>query len=46
MFHGSAAAFGTWMSLVIGAGEMLEIKVRVDLRSRDVGVAEKFLHAA
>src|SRR5215469_11703719 len=35
-----------WVSSVVNAGEMLEVKVGVDLRSRDVGVAEQLLHSA
>ena len=42
----SAAAFGTRMSLFICAGKVLEIKMGVDLGGTDVGVTQKFLHAA
>jgi len=31
---------------VVDAGQMLEIKVRVDLRGRNVSVPEQFLYAA
>ena len=34
------------MCLIVYLGQMLEIKVRVDLRRGDVGVAQEFLHAA
>ena len=34
------------MCLVVYLGQMLEVKVCIDLRRADVGVAEKFLHAA
>ena len=34
------------MGFVVDAGQMLEIKVRVHLRRTDVGVTQKFLHAA
>jgi hypothetical protein len=34
------------MGTLISAGEMLEIKVGVDLGSADVGVAQQFLYAA
>jgi hypothetical protein len=44
MYFGSTAAFGARMGLIVCAGEMLEIKVRVDLRRADVGVSQKFLH--
>jgi hypothetical protein len=32
--------------LIVDAGEMLEIKVSVDLGGGDVGMAQKFLHAS
>ena len=35
-----------WVRSVVDPGEVLEIKVRVDLRRADVGVAEQFLHRA
>ena len=34
------------MCLVVYLGQMLEIKVCIHLRSRDVGVAQKLLNAA
>ena len=34
------------MGFVVDAGQVLEIKMRVHLRRTDVGMAEKFLHAA
>ena len=34
------------MGLIVDAGEVLEIKVGVDLGCRDVGVAEQLLHPA
>ena len=34
------------MGRVVNAGEVLEVKVRVDLGGGDVGVAEQLLHAA
>src|SRR6185295_9177224 len=34
------------MGSVVGAGQVGEIKVRVDLRGGDVGVTEQLLHAA
>ena len=32
------------MGLIIDAGEVLKIKVSVDLRRGDIGVAEQLLH--
>src|SRR5580658_5298553 len=34
------------MGSVVNAGEVLEVKVSIDLGGRDVGVAEELLHAA
>jgi hypothetical protein len=31
---------------VVDLGEVLEIKVRIDLRRRDIGVTQQFLHPA
>jgi hypothetical protein len=46
MDGGSTAAFGTRMGLVVCAGKVLEIKVRIDLGGADVGVPQQLLHAA
>ena len=34
------------MGTVVNAGQVLEVKVGIDLGGRHVGVAEKLLHAA
>ena len=36
---------GSRMGLVVYLGEILEVKVRVYLRSPDIGMTEEFLHA-
>lgn len=36
--------FGAWVRRIIDLGQMLKIKVGVDLRRRDAGMAEHFLH--
>src|SRR5579863_4018058 len=41
----STAALGARVSALICAGQMLEIKMGVDLRRTDVGVAQQLLHA-
>jgi hypothetical protein len=46
MWVGSTAAFGTRMGLVVCLGQMLEIKVGVDLGGADVGVPQELLHTA
>jgi hypothetical protein len=46
MFGGSTAALGARMGLIVCLGEMLEIKMGIDLGGADVGVAQKLLHAA
>ena len=35
---------GTRMRLIVHAGQVLEIKVGVDLGGADIGVAQEFLH--
>jgi hypothetical protein len=40
------AFFGAWMRLIVDAREMLEIQRRINLRGRDAGVAEQFLHGS
>ncbi len=37
---------GSGVSFVVDAGQMLEIKMRIDLGRGDVGVAEQLLDAA
>jgi hypothetical protein len=41
-----AFAFGARVRGVVYTGQVLEIKVRIDLRRTDIRVPEKFLHAA
>jgi hypothetical protein len=42
----STAAFGTRVRLIVCAGQVLEIKVGIDLRRGDVGMPQQFLYAA